>query len=86
MKKRIIQKLFRYWVLFLLVGRSALLLADSPLILNEGAGEIPLGLHLELLEDPQKQWSLEQVRSENLSHKFTANNVRTPNFGLSKSA
>ncbi|MBC8259670.1 MAG: hypothetical protein H8E38_11675 [SAR324 cluster bacterium] len=86
MKKRIIQKLFRCTAVFLLVGWRSVLLADSPLILNEGRGEMPLGLHLELLEDPSKQWSIEDVMSAEMSRKFVASKVEIPNLGLSKSA
>jgi hypothetical protein len=73
-------------LVYLLFGGSSALLADSPLILNEGSGEIPLGLHLELLEDPHKQWSIEDVMSAEMSQKFTVSKVEIPNLGLSKSA
>ncbi|MBT5793293.1 MAG: hypothetical protein HOI10_00325 [Deltaproteobacteria bacterium] len=86
MKKRIIQKLFKCAVIFLLVGWSTMLLADSPLVLNESSGEIPLGLHLELLEDPEKQWSIEDVISAEFSSKFAPSKVEIPNFVFSKSA
>ena len=73
-------------LVYLLFGGSSALLADSPLILNQGSGEIPLGLHLELLEDPHKQWSIEDVMSAEMSQKFTVSKVEIPNLGLSKSA
>ena len=73
-------------LVYLLFGGSSALLADSPLMLNQGSGKIHLGLHLELLEDPQKQWGIQDVISEKFSQKFTASKVEIPNLGLSKSA
>ena len=73
-------------MVYLLFGGSSALLADSPLMLNQGSGKIHLGLHLELLEDPQKQWGIQDVMSAEMSQKFTVSKVKIPNLGLSKSA
>jgi len=73
-------------LVYLLFGGSSALLADSPLMLNQGSGKIHLGLHLELLEDPQKQWGIQDVMSAEMSQKFTVSKVKIPNLGLSKSA
>ena len=61
--------------MFLIVGRSNLLLADSALIFNEVSGDFSLGLHLELSVDPNKHWSIQDVMSAQLEV-----NLRQANF------
>ena len=61
--------------MFLIVGRSRELLADSATIFNEVSGEFSLDLHLELSEDPDKQWSIQDVISAELRSKFAASKV-----------
>ncbi|MGY8700647.1 MAG: hypothetical protein ACKVJ3_05740, partial [bacterium] len=53
-------------LMFLIVGRSNVLLADSPPIFNEVRGDFSLGLHLELSEYPDKHWSIQDVMSAEL--------------------
>ena len=52
--------------MFLIVGRSSKLLSDSAHIFNEVWGDFSLGLHLELSEDPNKHWSIQDVTSAEL--------------------
>ena len=61
--------------MFLIVGRSSELLADSATIFNEVSCEFSLGLHLELSEDPDKQWSIQDMMSAELRSKFAASKV-----------
>ena len=61
--------------MFLIVGRSSELLADSATIFNEVSGEFSLGQHLELSEDPDKQWSIQDVIYAELRSKFAASKV-----------
>ena len=52
--------------MFLIVSRSSELLADSAPILNEVCGDFSLVLQLELSEDPNKNWSIQDVMSAEL--------------------
>jgi two-component system, sensor histidine kinase LadS len=46
----------------------------------------PLGLNLEILEDKDKIWSINDITSSEISKMFVKNNVITPSFGFTKSA
>lgn len=60
--------------------------AQEPVRLTNAQGQYPLGRHLAILEDPQKQWSIEDIRSPELTERFMLNQVDTPNFGYTHSA
>lgn len=42
--------------------------------------------HLELLEDPEQEFSFEQVKSSNFNNRFEATQEHSPNFGFTDSA
>ena len=44
--------------------------AAPPVILDDRQGEYPLGLHLELLADPDMQWTIEDVSAPPLADRF----------------
>lgn len=58
----------------------------NPLILTDEQEEYPLGLYLEILEDPNGQLTIEQVSSSAYDQQFVLNQVEVPNFGFTNSA
>ncbi len=58
----------------------------GPIILTDDQGEYPLGLHLEILEDPSGELTIEDVSSPDFDLLFTPNHVAVPNIGFTKSA
>jgi signal transduction histidine kinase len=58
----------------------------APVVLTDGQGKYPLGLALEILEDPGKALSIEQVSSSQYDTKFIPSRVVVPNYGFSESA
>jgi PAS domain S-box-containing protein len=59
---------------------------SSPLILTDEQGQYPLGLHLEILEDPAGQLTIEQVASPEYDGRFVPSQNEVPNFGYTNSA
>ena len=72
--------------LLLLTGRLAVVSASEPVFLSETAQEYPLGFHVEILEDPHKQWTLEDVSSPEFDERFSLSQEAIPNFGFTDSA
>jgi len=60
--------------------------APEPLILTDDQGEYPLGLHLEILEDPGGELSIAEVSSPAFDSHFTPSQVEVPNYGFTDSA
>ncbi len=58
----------------------------SPVILTDEQGEYPLGLRLEILEDPTGQLTIEDVASPEFEGQFAPSQEETPNFGYTNSA
>jgi signal transduction histidine kinase/PAS domain-containing protein len=58
----------------------------SLVVLTDEQGEYPLGLHLEILEDPDGQLTIEQVASPEYNERFVPNHEKTPNLGYTDSA
>jgi signal transduction histidine kinase/PAS domain-containing protein len=53
----------------------------EPIILTEGQGKYPLGLHLQILEDPTGNLTIEDVSSPPFNSKFVPSHVEVPNYG-----
>ena len=47
--------------------------ATSPVVMTDEQGEYPLGLQLEILEDPDGQLTIEQVASPEFNERFVPN-------------
>lgn len=62
------------------------LFAASPVILEEGKGEYPLGLHLDILEDKSGKWTIEEVSSPEFTENWLPSQKDVPNFGYTESA
>jgi methyl-accepting chemotaxis protein len=58
----------------------------NPVILTDHQEEYLLGRHLEILEDPRKEWTIQEVSSPAFNARFTASQKDTPNFGFTHSA
>jgi len=58
----------------------------STVILTEEVGKYPLGLYLEILEDPTTRLTVEQVVSPELDRRFVPSQVAVPIFGHTASA
>ena len=59
--------------------------AQGPVVLTDEQDEYPLGLHLEILEDPTKQLTIEDVISPEFETHFVPSQVDTPNYGFTES-
>lgn len=59
--------------------------APQPLVLTDGQERYPLGLHLELLEDPGGELTIEEVASAEFAGRFTPSQEEVPNFGFTDS-
>ena len=60
-------------------------LCAPPVVLGEGQSEIPLGLYLDMLEDKEGKWTLEDVMSSEHADKFVVNKQAIPSFPDSES-
>lgn len=59
--------------------------AATPIILEEGRGTYPMGLHLDILEDRVGEWTIEDVRSDEFVEKWIPNKKDAPNYGVTRS-
>ena len=58
----------------------------EPLILTDENAEYPLGLYLEILEDPGGELTIDEVSSPEFDTRFIPSQVEVPNYGHSDSA
>ncbi|MFQ5515583.1 MAG: 7TM-DISM domain-containing protein [Myxococcota bacterium] len=65
--------------------QAGVALSAESLILDDEGGRFPLGLHLEILEDPQGVWTIDDVDSPPLRERFVASDREIPNLGLTHS-
>ena len=81
-------------LLFLVVFNFASRLADSmivapsasgPVLLTDEQDAYPLGMHLEILEDPGGTLTIEDVSSPSYDSKFVPNQTQVPVFGFTDS-
>lgn len=67
-------------------GRKALAESDSVIVLTDDQDQYPLGLHLELLEDKQGEWTINDVTSPEIESLFVPSQEAAPGFGFTDSA
>ena len=60
--------------------------AAPPVIITEDTKFVPLGLHIDFLEDPAKNWTIEDVQKEPQIGSFKVSHEQTPGFGFTDSA
>ena len=61
------------------------LATPEPLILTDAQGEYPLGLHMDILEDPSGKLTIEDVSSPAFDSQFTPSQVEVPVYGYTDS-
>jgi signal transduction histidine kinase/PAS domain-containing protein len=57
-----------------------------PVVLTDEQGQYPLGMHLEILEDPSGELTIEDVTSPAFDSQFRPSLVAVPNYGYTDSA
>jgi signal transduction histidine kinase len=57
----------------------------EPLVLSDEQGEYPLGLHMDILEDPGGELTIDEVTSAQYSSQFTPSQEEVPNYGYTDS-
>lgn len=67
-------------------GLKALAQAESVVVLTVEQEQYPLGLHLELLEDKNKEWTFDDVISPEIASLFVPSQEAAPGFGFTDSA
>lgn len=72
-----------FWLI--LVNLTTYVHAQNTVILTDEQGEYPLGLYLEILEDPSGQLTIEQVSSSDYDDQFIPSQEKVPNFGYTNS-
>ena len=60
--------------------------AAEPVVVTAEVGELPLGSHVDYLEDPAGSLTIDDVRSAALERRWTPNKSEVPNFGFTGSA
>ena len=84
--KRNLWRIFTQISLFLAAAIcSATLFADGRVILSDDTGNYPLGPYLDILEDPDGKWDIEDITAPDLSSRFIRSTTDVPNFGFSSS-
>jgi len=75
-------------ILILLCAGSITAVAQSqnPVILTNDQDHYPLGPHLEILEDEEGTWTIEDVTSPKIDAQFIPNQEDAPGFGFTDSA
>jgi hypothetical protein len=58
---------------------------QEPLVLTDDQGEYPLGLHMDILEDPSGELTIEDVTSPAYASRFTPSQELAPNYGYTTS-
>ena len=86
-----IKYLLLYSLLVVVWGTRIYAQADDspradPVILTDEQDSYPLGLHLEILEDPSGELTIEDVASPEYSARFAPSETDVPNFGFTDSA
>jgi PAS domain S-box-containing protein len=72
-----------FWLI--LVNLTTYVHAQNTVILTDEQGEYPLGLYLEILEDPSRQLTIEQLSSSDYDDQFVPSQEKVPNFGYTNS-
>ena len=80
-------QVFIQLLLFLaLIFFSGALSASGLVQLSDEVGVYPLGPYLDVLEDPNGEWTFHDVSSPSWPHQFTGSSAEVPNYGFTQSA
>lgn len=78
---------YRYIILLLMVFFCMLVLpVHAAVILNDTSTTYPLGLELDILEDPGSTLTIDDVVSSEYNERFIKSRVKVPNYGFTNSA
>jgi len=72
--------------IFCLCSLNVFAQTENPITLTDEQEHYPLGLHLEILEDKDGLWTIEDVTSPEISAQFVLSQDQTPSLGFTKSA
>ena len=67
------------------MAQSGSLSSAGPVVLTDEQGEYPLGLHMDILEDPGRQLTIEEVSSPAFDAQFLPSQIETPVYGFTDS-
>ncbi|MGK0247936.1 MAG: signal transduction histidine kinase/CheY-like chemotaxis protein [Oleispira sp.] len=85
--KRLNTKVFTFVIsLVVLITSINNVHAQNSLILTDNQESYPLGMFLEILEDKDKQWTIDDITSPRLANSFIPNFKKIPHFGFTDSA
>jgi hypothetical protein len=73
-------------LLFLTLVSTTRLPAAEPLQLWPAVARFPLGMHLDILEDAAKQWTIQDIITEPVTRLFAPSRSHSPAFGFTSSA
>ena len=77
---------FLFLILLCLRGASAAAQTQGLVVLTNTQEHYPLSQHLEILEDEQGAWTIEDVTSSEIASRFVTNQEKVPGFGFTDSA
>ena len=84
--RRFLLSIFLLVVLFAVLTGSAFSQTADPVILTDEQDQYPIGLHLEILEDKERVWTIDDVTAPELSQQFVLSEEETPGFSFTNSA
>ena len=67
-------------------GSSVLAQTSEPIELTDEQDQYPLGFHIEIIEDEDKKWTIEDVISPEIASQFVPSQEIAPRFGFTDSA
>ncbi len=73
------------FIFIVIVLKAPLIFAAPPLDLKKEVSKYPLGFHLDILEDKNGVWTLDDVRSSGIEKKWIPSQKPVPNFGYTSS-
>jgi signal transduction histidine kinase/DNA-binding response OmpR family regulator len=83
---RLNTKVFTFVIfLVILIASISSVHAQNSLILTDNQESYPLGMFLEILEDEDKQWTIDDITSPRLADSFKPNVKKIPHFGFTDS-
>ncbi len=77
---------YQKYVLLFLFSLSAFAFSAPPITLEQEQEMFSLGLHLDILEDKEAKWTIEEVSSDPYKEQWFVSPWETPNFGFTPSA
>lgn len=69
-----------------LFSQAVVAQSQGKIVLLDTQHQYPIGLHIEILEDKEKQWAIEDVTSPPIATEFVPSQEEVPGFGFTDSA